>query len=57
MEDKVLMSKKTYVAAHMIVSPSLESCTGVISVFTVDLDELVKDTACQVQILVSKVLA
>jgi len=56
-DGMALMSEKTYVTAHVVVSPSLESCTGVVGVLAVDLDELVKDTSSEIQVLVSEVLA
>lgn len=41
----------------MVVSPALEGGSRVIRMFAVNLNQFVKDTARQVQVLVSKVVA
>lgn len=47
----------TDITAHMVVSPALEGSSRVIRMFTIDLNQFVKDPARQVQVLVSKVVA
>lgn len=44
-------------SAHVIVTPPLKSSAGVMSVLAVNLNQLVEDAACQVQILIPEVVA
>ena len=41
----------------MIMLPPLKSCTWIICMFAVNLDQLIKHTACKIEVLVAKMFA
>jgi hypothetical protein len=53
----MLQSVDAYMSAHMIVSPSLKSCTGIVRVMTVHLYHLVQHPASLAQILVAQMVS